>query len=201
MMTLFYSPNSPYVRKVRMTIIEKGLSDQVLLSDASPSQLPDDLLAANPLAKVPTLQRDDGPALTESSLICEYLDSLTPEPGLLPASGEARWRTLRLQALASGIIDATYLATVETRRPEGEQSPGFIEVQQKKIVRAVDALNGEAAELGETLSLGSIALAAALGYVDLRQSGLNWREGREALAAWFETAAARPSFVETAPPG
>ena len=99
-MKLFISLMSPYARKVRMVVIEKGLADQVEMVESAPYDKPEILLAANPLSKVPALVRDDGPSLFDSPVICEYLDSLSAQNPLLPAAGEERWAVLRLLALA-----------------------------------------------------------------------------------------------------
>jgi len=133
MMKVFYSDASPYARKVRMAVVEKGLSDQVQFEVCAPYDKPADLVEANPVIKIPALVREDGSSLFDSAVICEYLDSLTPEPQLLPpAAGEERWAVLRLHALANGMTDATYLATMEGRRPDGEQSPAWVEKQRGK---------------------------------------------------------------------
>ena len=199
MMKLFFSASSPYVRKVRMVIIEKGLSDQVEFDERSPYDMEDDLIAANPLSKVPALVLADGGTLFDSPVICEYLDSLGGAPKLMPA-GEARWPVMRLIALADGMTDAAYNARMESVRPEGEKSAAAIAGQRTKIMRGVAAL--EAGELADADSpdLGSIALCASLGYVDLRHDDLNWRDGHAKLAAWMAAASRRPSFRDTVPP-
>ena len=197
-MKLYVSLLSPYARKVRMTVIEKGLSGQVEIVETAPYDKPADLVSANPLSKVPALVRDDGSSLFDSPLICEYLDSLSDQNPLLPAAGEDRWQVLRLHALANGITDAAYLSTMERRRPEDEQSDTWWEAQRGKIARGMDALEG--GELpGNEVNLGTIALAAALGYVDLRHADMNWRDSRPKLAAWLEGFAKRESYQSTIP--
>jgi len=199
MMKLFYSPTSPYVRKVSMVILEKGLSDQVERDTRSPYDLEAELIAANPLGKVPALVLEDGRTLFDSPVICEYLDSLADAPKLMPASGDARWAVLRMIALADGMTDAAYLARMESVRPDGEQSADAIAAQRAKIMRGIDSLEGADLPGDDALDLGTIALGASLGYVDLRHDDLNWRDGHPKLAAWMENAAKRPSFQETIP--
>jgi glutathione S-transferase len=199
-MKLLISNLSPYARKVRMVIIEKGLTDQVELAEAKPYEKPDELLSANPLSKIPALIRDDGSSLFDSPMICEYLDSLSDTNPLIPSSGEARWQVLRLHALANGITDAAYLSTMERRRPEEDQSDDWWEAQRGKIARGLDALEADPPANDAPVNLGTIALGAALGYVDLRHGDMNWREGRPALAAWLEAFAERESFKQTVPP-
>jgi glutathione S-transferase len=199
-MKLYISYLSPYVRKVRMVVIEKGLSDQVEMTESAPYDKPDELVTANPLSKVPALIRDDGTSLFDSPVICEYLDSLTDVNPLLPASGEARWQVLRLLALSDGITDAAYLATMERRRPGNEQSDDWVAAQRGKIARGLDALEKDTPAIDAAINLGALGLGAALGYVDLRHGDLNWRDTRPGLASWFEALSTRQSFSETVPP-
>lgn len=198
-MKLRYSKTSPYVRKVMMVAMETGLAAGITLepTDAwSPgTSLPQD----NPIGKVPTLVLDDGTALYDSPVICEYLDGLHDGPKLFPASGQARWTALRLQALADGICDAAALGRLESMRPEGERSPSWMARQRMVLVRGCDALEAETGTLAGPTTIGTLAAMAALGYLDFRCGDLGWREGRPRLAAWFEEVSARPSFRDTHP--
>src|SRR3990167_1033017 len=108
-MKLRYSPTSPYVRKVSVTLIETGLDKNIERVATSVWDPKTDIGKDNPLGKIPTLITDDGAVLYDSPVICEYLDGLHKGPKLFPASGEARWRALRLQALGDGMTDAGIL--------------------------------------------------------------------------------------------
>jgi len=201
MLKLRYSATSPYVRKVMMTLHEAGLTDRVeiVLTDAwSPTT---DLGRDNPLGKVPALVLEDGTTLVDSRVICEYLDSLHPGTPLFPPAGPARWAVLRQLALGDGLCDVAVSRLLEGRRPEGERSPGWIARQKAHSERTFDRLEQEAASLDDHgLTIGTLALLAALAYVDLRFADDRWREGRPALAAWFERNSQRPSFQATRPP-
>ena len=199
-MKLFVSLLSPYVRKVRMVIIEKGLSDRVVLVESAPYDKPADLIAANPLGKIPALVRDDGTALFDSPVICEYLDSLSDKNPLLPAGGEDRIQVLQLLAFADGITDAAYLSTMERRRPADEQSDTAWQALRDKISRGLDALEHNTPDINADLNLGALGLAASLGYVDFRHGDMNWRAGRPNLTAWLDEISKREAFKETAPP-
>lgn len=200
-MKLRWSPTSPYVRKVVMVAIERGLEDSIEKQKTDAWSPETDLPTDNPLGKVPALILDDGSALYDSPVIAEYLDSLNGGPRLFPAAGPARWTALRLQALSDGICDAAILRRLEGARPDGEKSPGWMERQRKAVVRALDVLESEAAQLGqEPFTIGTLSVLVALGYLDFRFPQDAWREGRPALAAWFETASDRDSFRLTAPP-
>ncbi len=197
-MKLRYSATSPFVRKVLVTAIELGLDKKIERMPTNPNDPASDLSKQNPLVKVPCLQLDDGSALYDSPVICEYLDSLAGGK-FHPASGPARWTALRRQAVADGIMDAGVLVRGEVLRPAGEQSPGFIARQKTKMAQALDALEGEADKLGEAPDIGLIAIASALGYVDFRFAADNWRGKRPKLARWYDRFAQRPSMQATAP--
>ncbi|MBI1251497.1 MAG: glutathione S-transferase [Alphaproteobacteria bacterium] len=198
-MKLFYSPTSPYARKVRIVILEKGLSAQVDLIAANP--LGDDAAAlqtANPLGKVPALVAADGAALYDSPVICEFLDAMAGAPPLIPASGDARWDCLRRQALADGVMDAAFSLVMESRRPEGLRAPDWIARWESGIARSVAAAREMIA--ADRFDLGDIALIAALDYLDFRLARLNWRAQAPHLARWADAVAERPSVKHTAPP-
>lgn len=200
-MRLYHAPASPFVRKVLVLIHEAGAVDQVTLSPASgnplePGTIPVD---RNPLGKIPALERDDGPTLYDSRVICRYLDEAL-KAGLYPAAPRL-WDTLVLEATADGISDAAVLMRYESHvRPEASRSPAWAEAQWQKIDRALMAIEGRwMSHLAGPLDMGQIALGAALGYLDLRQGDRDWRSLRPALASWWKGFAERPAMRATAP--
>ncbi len=202
-MKLYHSANSPYVRKVMILLLEAGRAGEVTLVAATgtpldPGSLP---VAQNPLGKVPALERDDGPALYDSRVICRYLDDRF-RAGLYPPAPRL-WDTLVLEATADGILDAALLMVYETRvRPEERQHSPWVEAQWDKVARALDALEERwLSHLAGPLCMGQIAVAAALGYLDLRHGARGWREGRAGLAAFAAAMAVRDSVKATEPPG
>jgi glutathione S-transferase len=198
---LHYSYASPYVRKVMVVAIETGQEDALELTarKVSPVAPLAEVNRDNPLGKVPCLVTDDGQALFDSRVICEYLDSRHDRPKLFPA-GPARWPALRRQAQADGILDAGILARYETLlRPEERRWPDWIAGQKAKIARGLDALEGEAESFGETVDIGTIAVGCALGWLDFRYAADDWPAGRPRLAAWFDAFAKRPSMATTVP--
>ena len=202
-MRLYHSATSPYVRKVMVVLHETGLLDQVTLVPASgtptaPGTMP---VAQNPLGKIPALERDDGPAIYDSRVICRFLAERAGT-GLYP-EGNALWEALTLEATADGICDAAILMVYEGRlRPEEKQMPEWVEGQWSKVARALDALNARwLGHLHGPLSIGQIAVGCALEYVDLRHGARNWRQGRDGLAAWQAGFAARDSMMATRPEG
>ncbi len=202
-MRLLSSPTSPYARKVRMTLIEKGLADQVREEPAVPLGSPDEAAAVrrvNPLGKIPALVLETGEALYDSPVICEYLDSVGTGPTLVPPAGPGRWTTLRRQALADGVADAAFNIVMEHRRAEPQRSTEWLERWTRALHGAADALEQELAAGSLGLDLGALAIAAAFGYLDFRLPQVDWRGGRPRLAAAFAELATRPSFVATVPP-
>lgn len=198
-MQLFYAPPSPYARKCRVVARERGLMAEIEETFCNPHEDPPELQAKNPLGRVPALVLDDGTAVFDSPVICEYLDGLGSAPALIPAHGPDRFKVLVAAALAQGMTDSALNATMEGRRPEGERSPAAVKRWEASILRGLDAMMGHLKALPGDLSMAHIACAVALGYLDLRHGHLNWRDGRDDLAAWFAEFNARPSMRETDP--
>lgn len=204
MLSLRFSPTSPYVRKVRAAAIEVGLQDRLELVPTDPWSADTDLPADNPLGKVPALTAEDGTVLYDSPVICEYLDSLHDGPKLYPAAGPERWRVLRLLALGDGMTDAAVARRLEDMRPAERQVEAWRERQRAAMSRALDSLEREAGTLSApnaSLTIADLSVACALGYLDFRFTADAWRQGRPQLAAWFEPVSARPAIRDTAPPG
>ena len=198
-MKLHYAPTSPFVRKVMVLLHETDTLDSVALHSVATTPLTPstDVQASNPLAKIPALERDEGPALYDSRVICEYLNACAG--AALYAGG---WDTKVLEATADGIMEAAVLMTYEMRlRPEAQQSPEWIEAQLGKVLGACSALNARwMSHLNGPLDMGQIATACALAYVDFRHPDAGWRGGNAALADWFKTFESRPSMQATRPP-
>jgi len=155
----------------------------------------------NPLGKVPTLERADGPALYDSRVICRYLDDLSG--GRLYPGTPGLWQTLTLEATADGMMDASVLMVYEERnRPEERRHAPWVEGQWQKVARALDALESRwTSHLAGPLDAAQIAVGCALGYLDFRHAARNWRVGHPALAKWEASFAARPSMQASRPVG
>ncbi|WP_421736199.1 glutathione S-transferase family protein [Caulobacter sp.] len=192
-MRLLYSALSPFARKVRVVAHENGLTAAITLETVAPFT-DESLRAINPLSQVPTLILDDGEILFDSAVICDHLDA-AGGAGLIPASGQDRRRALTLQALADGMGSAAIAVVRERMRPADDQRPELIERQLKAIVAGLDLLE-VAGFTPDQWTIAQIAVAAQLSYFDARQV-LDWRDGRPALAAWFEAASRRDSMVVT----
>jgi glutathione S-transferase len=195
-MKLFFSPASPFVRKVLIAAYEYGLAGRIEIANeaVSPVSTNATVAAANPLGKIPALALDDGSVLYDSRVIVDYLADLAGKTAARDWRGETRI------ALADGLMDASVLLRYETfLRPAEYRWAGWIDGQRAKIERSLDALEAEAPPADGSLSPADFGTAAALGYLDLRFSGdLPWRTGRPKLAAFMAAIAERSSIKLTA---
>ena len=204
-MKLIGSLTSPYVRKVRVVLAEKKMNYQFVEEDVWGS---DAILASNPLGKVPCLVLEGGEALFDSRVIVEYLDTLSPLGRLIPDRGRERAEVRTWEALSDGLVDAAISARLEQSWPgraSGERSQAWIDRQRSRMdstVRAMaDGLGDKPWCCGNHMSLADIALVCALGYLDFRFAAIPWRAERPNLARLADKLLARPSFIDTAPPG
>lgn len=204
-MKLLYSEASPYARKVLVHAHELGLVSQIELVTTNPFQ-EEAIRASNPLGKVPALIRDDGLSLFDSPVICDYLDSLSPDLKLIPAEGEARWTTLKLHAIAQGLTDAALNLRQNWMRGQAEGADDlpedwYVERQRQAVFSAMDAVENDMSLLEGPLNLGQVAMACALSYWDFRFGDHPWRDARPRLDAWHAEFSARPSMQATQPKG
>jgi glutathione S-transferase len=198
MLILRTSPASPFGRKVRIAAAQLGLETRIAVVAADTGDPGDSLRRQNPLGKIPTLISEEGVAIFDSRVIVEYLDGLAGGGRLIPADLAVRIETLTLQALADGIADAALLQVYERRmRESAEQSAKWVDYQAEKVARGMAALEANPPRTGAT-DVGAIALACALGYLDLRFAGA-WRKNHPGLVGWIEAfSAAVPAYAATA---
>lgn len=205
LMKLYYSKTSPYARKVRMVIIEKGLEQKVEMICVNPFNDNPDLVSANPLGKIPTLLLDNGEALFDSPVICHYLDNLSNQPQLIPDDGREKWQLFCNEALADGLADATYNLVMERRRPSGEQSTSWMTHWSNEIHQSLQGMDKGLFEPAEKITLAHLAIGAAIGYLELRiPELLNEAENPEVainpqLMRWYESFKPRHSMRVTDP--
>ncbi len=194
---LWYSPASPFVRKVLVFAHEAGLADSIALVRGDVWAPESEVDKDNPLGKVPALVTPDG-VFAGSYLCCEYLDSLHAGTRLIPSDPRERWPALQLHAFADGIIEAAVATVIEQlRRPKELVYQGMVDRQRAKIDRTLARIAPMA--LTQAPNIATITLGCALGYLDFRMPQLAWREGRGALAQWYELFAARKSMQATVP--
>lgn len=205
-MKLFWTPASPFTRKVCIAARELGLWERI---EVVPTTWPLDwgyrtvdftpgLAEANPVARIPTLVTDTGHALGESTLALLHLDMLAGGNRLIPA-GDDKWRMWSLYAVADGLIEAQVGMRAELLRPAATRSEDYVAKQRVRIARCLDAIEARAEELDGPLDLAQIAAGVACGYQDWRDWLEDFRPGRPALAAWYDRFARRPSMQATEP--
>lgn len=192
---LRYSAASPYARKARLVAELCGLGASLTLEGADTTDPTDTLRVQNPLGKVPTLMLVSGETIYDSRVICEYFDLQAGGGKAIPVEPAARIAALTLQSLGDGINDAALLIRYEVTRPEHLRNPDWIALQQGKIDRALAELNARPPAFPVTI--GHVAVACALGYLDYRFGGA-WRATCPALVAWLdEFSRSVPSFEAT----
>ncbi|WP_175581238.1 glutathione S-transferase N-terminal domain-containing protein [Thalassospira sp. HF15] len=197
-MILRSSDPSPFGRKVKIVAKMLGIYDQLTVELSNTNDPADSLRQQNPLGKIPILILDDGRKIFDSRVICEYLDAQVDGSTLHPTESDARWEALTLQALGDGIIDASILQVYETRmRPDDKRHGDWLSYQADKVKRSLDHLSANAPSLEGELTIGHVAIACALGYLDLRFEG-KWRESYPGLVSWLDAFRARvPAFDAT----
>lgn len=201
LMRLYWSSRSPFVRKVMVAAHETGAVSRIETTrvEVSSTKLSAEVMAQNPLNKIPTLVLPDGTALFDSRVICEYFDSLNSAPALFPSHGPERWIALRRETLGSGIMENGVARIGEGFRPSERRSETHLAAYKTKIERALDALEADASALArDRFSIGHLSVGCALSYLDFRFAADGWRNGRRQLAAWHEKFSERPSVIETA---
>ena len=204
-MKLFSSSATPFGRKVEVVAIEKGLIDgiEVVTASTSPTSPHEALSRTNPLIKIPTLITDDGRALYDSLVICDYFDTLRA-PKVIPEAGPKRWDVLTVHALASGMCEAAVSSRYEQAlRPEALRWPDWIKGQMKKVDGGLDWLEANLTMVGDAratnVDLAQVAVGCALDYLDFRFADIGWRKTRPRLAEWQAEFATRPSMQRTMP--
>lgn len=193
-MKIFYSSASPYSTKVRMAAHFAGLVAQSVAADTNAD--PAELLAANPLGKIPTLVTDEGLAVYDSRAIMNYIDRQT-KGTLYPRNAAKRTEVDILEATADGICDSLLAIVYERRsRPEEKVHQPWIDRQWQKVERALDHLEENMPRLGKKPNAGHFALAAMLRYIELRFAG-KWQRGRPKLKRFLSRfEAVFPDYVQ-----
>ncbi|NIO42322.1 MAG: glutathione S-transferase [Burkholderiales bacterium] len=200
-MKLIVAKPSPYARKARIALLEKGIKCEIVVDNP---WLPETKVTdANPLGKVPALLLDDGSVVHDSKVIIEYLETMGVPPALLPADALTRISHKQIEVVADGICDAVVLSALEGARPEGKRSDAWLERQRKKITEGVAELErllaGKEWFSDSGFGLAEIAAVCALDYIDFRYPVYQWRSHAPGLLALHQRLSARSSFRSTMP--
>ncbi|QDL35972.1 glutathione S-transferase N-terminal domain-containing protein [Rhodoferax sediminis] len=203
-MKLIGSDSSPYVRKVRIVMVEKKLDYQFVTEDVWAAGTA--IGASNPLGKVPCLVLEGGEAVFDSRVIVEYLDTLSPVGKMIPPPGRERAEVKTWEALADGLLDAAILARLESTWPgrtDGQRSQAWIDRQLGKVQACLKAISQGLGDKpfcsGIHLSLSDIAVGCALGYMEFRFPQIGWRTDHPNLARLHDKLTQRQSFIDTRP--
>ena len=203
-MKLIGSDSSPYVRKVRIVMVEKKLDYQFVTEDVWAAGTA--IGASNPLGKVPCLVLEGGEAVFDSRVIVEYLDTLSPVGKMIPPPGRERAEVKTWEALADGLLDAAILARLESTwagRTDGQRSQAWIDRQLGKVQACLKAISQGLGDKpfcsGIHLSLSDIAVGCALGYMEFRFPQIGWRTDHPNLARLHDKLTQRQSFIDTRP--
>ena len=201
MMKLLSATPSPYARKVRIALAEKGLPFELVTevpwnADTTTPQY-------NPLEKVPVLILEDGTTVYEPRHILEYLEVKFPHPPMFPKAPDEVLAAKRLEVLADGICDAAVLVIFERRRPKDCRSVSWEARQRRKIeggfAEVARLVPADGYCVGSTFGLGDIAVGSLLDYISLRLSEIDWSDKYANLVGLHERLSRRPSFRDTVP--
>ena len=196
-MKLYLNKASPYARLVLVVAHEKGLAERLELAWTDPWASSDELLAVNPLSKVPTLVLPDGEPLIESSCICDYLDVAGEGRRLIPSPLSERVPVLRRYGIGRSLIDSAFGAVIDRRYSAGATlAARWLEA----VKRGIAALDRDLTlSAGRERDMGDLAIVVGLSYIEFRLAEAEWRRAAPRLADWFEQVNARPSMKATAP--
>lgn len=186
-MKLYSNPHSPFSRKVRMMAHARGAALDII--DVLPLK-DEGLRKVNPLGRIPALVLDDGTVMLDSRVIAEFLD----QGGMFHPGGAARWRALSLQALADGVAEAAVAHSILGR----DDPPPAVSRDRHwaAVTRSLDVL--ERSALSDPPTIGEVAVACALSYLEFRYSDLDWKTSHPKLAAWYACFCEHPSWTATA---
>jgi glutathione S-transferase len=204
-MRLYVTVASPWVRRVRVMILELGIEDRFeFMQTRWPHSwgtqtvaMPADFTAATPVMRIPALVTDSV-TLTDSHAICDYLNAEFGDYHLLAREGAARWQALSTMALANAVLEAQIMRRAETLRSDKDRSDDFIAKMRDRTLRCLVTLEQQLPGFGSTFDLAQITTAVACSYDDWRY-GTDWRGAVPKLAAWYDSVAERPSMKATYP--
>ncbi|EFE9204966.1 glutathione S-transferase [Escherichia coli] len=200
-MKLVGSYTSPFVRKLSILLLEKGITFEFI--NELPYNADNGVAQFNPLGKVPVLVAEEGECWFDSPIIAEYIELMNVAPAMLPRDPLESLRVRKIEALADGIMDAGLVSVREQARPAAQQSEDELLRQREKINRSLDVLEGYLVDgtlKTDTVNLATIAIACAVGYLNFRRVAPGWCVDRPHLVKLVENLFSRESFARTEPP-
>ncbi|MEN6542020.1 glutathione S-transferase family protein [Parvibaculum sp.] len=202
---VYGAPLSPFVRKVRVVLSEKGLDYK--LDPVTPFPAPDWFVEISPLGRIPVLRDEDvGPdaTLPDSSVICAYLERKKPEPALFPKDNYAYGRALWFEEYADselaanigmGVFRPVVLAKLMGQPSDRAAAEKTIADKLPKYFSYLDKEIGAKEFLvGGAFSIADISVATH--FVNFAHAGYTPDEKRwPNLARFLKAIHARPSFA------
>lgn len=201
MYKLISATPSPYARKVRIQLAEKGIPFELITEVPwnNDTQTP----RWNPLEKLPVLICPNGESVFESRYINEWIEMKHPEPPLVPRDVDGILAVKRFEVIVDGACDAFVLMFWEKARDEDKRSLPWFERQERKVNGALRELarvigDNEYCHAG-TFSMADIATGTLLRFLSVRWPENEWRVRYPNLAAYSDRLEERPSFAATQP--
>lgn len=211
-MILISATPSPFARKVRISLMEKGVPFE--LRNEIPWHGDTATPHHNPLEQLPVLIPDDAEPVYESSFIMDWLEYAYPEPAMLPADPADAIEAKRIQMLAEGVMDATVHLFFEAQRESPSRE--WTARQLRKVsggLRELDRrLSDETYFVADRFGLADIAVISLLGMQDVAtENGMmggwqavdpgmtEWRDLYPNLTRFEAHLRDRPSVRDTAP--
>jgi glutathione S-transferase len=194
---------SSYTRVVRMVCEEKAIDyvmTDVLLGAPE--------LAIHPFGKMPVLRHGDF-ELCESKAIATYLDRLFPGPQLIPSEPRAAALTEQWVSLVNTVVDRTLIRTyvfayIAPKAADGAPARAAIDAVMPAVREQLAVLDGAVGRtgylVGDQFTFADINLMPILHRVGQFPEGAEALAAAHSLARYYDTHAARPSFVRTDPP-
>ncbi|WP_295031775.1 glutathione S-transferase N-terminal domain-containing protein [Shewanella sp.] len=201
MLQLIGVARSPFVWKLRVILVEKGLA--YTLVDEYPSATNDAIIKYNPLGKIPVLLTETQQVLCESKFIAQYLTSFTGGINLVPTEMNQVIEAQQVEVVADGICDAMIAIIYEQRRDEKLQCADAVQLQFEKILRGVSFLNtqidAKSWMVGDHFSIADIASVTAYTWLKSRYEDYAWQAEFTSLDAHASKILVRESMQVTHP--
>tara|TARA_Y100001970_G_C13961596_1_gene713449 strand:- start:102 stop:737 length:636 start_codon:yes stop_codon:yes gene_type:complete len=209
-MELYSVDWSPFVRKVRIAAIERGIDSNIKLitanigfADKTLKSVESNLTNFNPSGRVPTLITDDGQSIYDSTVIVHYLDSIGNETLIIPEENNKKINCLKINALVDEIIDSLRHLSIEKRREEHIRLPDWLEALDKKVRRGIEVIESNIAFLSnpniKVLNLADISTIILIGTIR-RNPSSPYNIFSDELNDWYKEMTVRSSVLETIPP-
>ncbi|KXT19016.1 hypothetical protein AC579_8718 [Pseudocercospora musae] len=202
--TLISATPSPYARKVRIVLQEKGIP--FTLQTEVPWNSDTETPKYNPLEKLPVLiNNKSGNAVYESHFILEWLEAKHPNAPMLPKDVDQALFAKQIEVVADGICDALVLALWEGRRGEDKQSKPWADRQTRKVEGGLRQLNEWVEQgqgrfiIGDSLTLADVAVCSLLGFMLVRFPDHKWQLDYPKLKQYQAALDERVTFANTRP--